>query len=121
MPGKVVVGIKTPDVGAAQAVEDQGGAIVERPYNDEHERCAVDTTRAAILDLVQFAVPVISQSPPQEGAGAERYLLSRAAACFANAAASPASRFACMSFERAWTQSYESWRATFAWLKCGIT
>lgn len=42
MPGKVVVGIKTPDVdGAAQAVEDHGGAIVKGPYNDEHERRAV--------------------------------------------------------------------------------
>lgn len=42
MPGKVVVGIKTADVdGAAQAIEANGGAIVKRPYNDEHERRAV--------------------------------------------------------------------------------
>jgi len=42
MPGQVVVGIKTADVdGAAQAVEDNGGAIVRQPYNDAHERRAV--------------------------------------------------------------------------------
>ncbi|MGB6057324.1 MAG: VOC family protein [Microthrixaceae bacterium] len=42
MPGKVVVGIKTDDVdGAAQAIEESGGAIVKGPYNDEHERRAV--------------------------------------------------------------------------------
>lgn len=42
MPGKVVVGIKTADVdAAAQAIEDNGGAIVKGPYNDAHERRAV--------------------------------------------------------------------------------
>lgn len=42
MPGKVVVGIKTTDVdAAAQAIEDNGGAIVKGPYNDAHERRAV--------------------------------------------------------------------------------
>lgn len=42
MPGKVVVGIKTDDVdGAAQAIEESGGAVVKGPYNDEHERRAV--------------------------------------------------------------------------------
>lgn len=42
MPGKVVVGVKTADVdAAAQAIEDNGGAIVKGPYNDEHERRAV--------------------------------------------------------------------------------
>jgi predicted enzyme related to lactoylglutathione lyase len=42
LPGKVVVGIKTEDVDkAAQAVEDNGGAIVRAPYDDAHERRAV--------------------------------------------------------------------------------
>jgi lactoylglutathione lyase len=42
MPGRVVVGIKTADVdAAAQAIEDNGGAIVKGPYNDAHERRAV--------------------------------------------------------------------------------
>jgi len=42
MPGKVVVGIKTPDVdAAAQAIEDNGGAVVKGPYDDAHERRAV--------------------------------------------------------------------------------
>jgi len=42
LPGKVVVGIKTADVdAAAQAVEASGGAIVQGPYNDAHERRAV--------------------------------------------------------------------------------
>lgn len=42
MPGKVVVGIKTPDVdAAAKAVEASGGAIVKGPYDDAHERRAV--------------------------------------------------------------------------------
>lgn len=42
MPGRVVVGIKTPDVdAAAQAIEANGGAIVKAPYNDAHERRAV--------------------------------------------------------------------------------
>ncbi|GAB3249548.1 VOC family protein [Kineosporia babensis] len=42
LPGKTVVGIKTPDVdAAAQAIEASGGAIVKGPYNDAHERRAV--------------------------------------------------------------------------------
>jgi lactoylglutathione lyase len=42
LPGKVVVGIKTADVdGAAKAIEEAGGAIVEGPYDDAHERRAV--------------------------------------------------------------------------------
>jgi lactoylglutathione lyase len=42
MPGKVVVGIKTPDVdAAAEAIEANGGAVVKQPYNDAHERRAV--------------------------------------------------------------------------------
>ncbi|HET8616385.1 MAG TPA: VOC family protein [Actinomycetales bacterium] len=42
LPGKVVVGVKTPDVdAAARAVEDAGGAIVRGPYDDAHERRAV--------------------------------------------------------------------------------
>lgn len=42
LPGKVVVGIKTPHVdAAAQAVESAGGAIVKKPYDDAHERRAV--------------------------------------------------------------------------------
>lgn len=42
LPGKVVVGIKTPDVdAAAKAIEASGGAIVKGPYNDAHERRAV--------------------------------------------------------------------------------
>ena len=42
LPGKVAVGIKTPDVdAAAKAIEDAGGAIVKGPYNDAHERRAV--------------------------------------------------------------------------------
>jgi predicted enzyme related to lactoylglutathione lyase len=42
LPGKVVVGIRTDDVdGAAQAIEESGGAIVKAPYNDAHERRAV--------------------------------------------------------------------------------
>ncbi len=42
MPGRVVVGIKTPDVdAAAQAIEDNGGAIIKGPYDDAHERRAV--------------------------------------------------------------------------------
>ncbi len=42
MPGQVVVGIKTADVdAAAQAIEDNGGAIAKGPYNDAHERRAV--------------------------------------------------------------------------------
>jgi lactoylglutathione lyase len=42
MPGRTVVGIKTADVdSAAQAVEDDGGAIVKGPYDDAHERRAV--------------------------------------------------------------------------------
>ncbi len=42
IPGKVVVGIKTADVGgAAKAVEASGGGIVKGPYDDAHERRAV--------------------------------------------------------------------------------
>jgi predicted enzyme related to lactoylglutathione lyase len=42
IPGKVVPGIKTPDVdAAAKAIEANGGAIVKAPYNDAHERRAV--------------------------------------------------------------------------------
>lgn len=42
MPGKMVVGIKTPDVdGAAEAVKAHGGAILKGPYNDAHERRVV--------------------------------------------------------------------------------
>jgi lactoylglutathione lyase len=42
MPGRVVVGIKTADVdAAAQAIEENGGAIIKGPYNDAHERRAV--------------------------------------------------------------------------------
>ncbi|MGV0871557.1 VOC family protein [Mycolicibacterium sp. XJ879] len=42
IPGKVVVGIKTDDVdGAAKAVEDSGGGVVNGPYDDAHERRAV--------------------------------------------------------------------------------
>lgn len=42
IPGKVVVGIKTDDVdGAAKAVEDGGGGVVNGPYDDAHERRAV--------------------------------------------------------------------------------
>jgi predicted enzyme related to lactoylglutathione lyase len=42
MPGQVVVGIKTADVdAAAKAIEDNGGAVVRGPYNDEHERRVV--------------------------------------------------------------------------------
>lgn len=42
LPGKVVVGVKTEDVdGAAQAVEQAGGAVVKAPYDDAHERRAV--------------------------------------------------------------------------------
>lgn len=42
MPGKVVVGVKTPDVdAAAEAIEASGGGIVKGPYNDAHERRVV--------------------------------------------------------------------------------
>lgn len=42
LPGRVVVGIKTPDVdAAARAAEADGGAIVKGPYDDAHERRAV--------------------------------------------------------------------------------
>ena len=42
IPGQVVVGIKTDDVdGAAKAIEDHGGGIVQGPYDDAHERRAV--------------------------------------------------------------------------------
>ena len=42
LPGKEVVGIKTADVdAAARAIEANGGAIVNGPYNDAHERRAV--------------------------------------------------------------------------------
>ena len=42
MPGRVVVGIKTPDVdAAAEAIEAKGGAIIKAPYDDAHERRAV--------------------------------------------------------------------------------
>ncbi len=42
IPGKVVVGIKTADVdAAAKAVQDSGGAIIQGPYDDAHERRAV--------------------------------------------------------------------------------
>ncbi|WP_300677487.1 VOC family protein [Nocardioides sp.] len=45
LPGKVVVGIKTPttaDVDTqAAAIEAAGGAIVKAPYDDAHERRAV--------------------------------------------------------------------------------
>jgi lactoylglutathione lyase len=42
----VVVGIKTTDVdAAAQAIEDNGGAVVKGPYNDAHERRAVVNDR----------------------------------------------------------------------------
>ena len=42
IPGQVVVGIKTDDVdAAAKAIEDNGGGIVQAPYDDAHERRAV--------------------------------------------------------------------------------
>src|ERR1700741_4316616 len=42
IPGQVVVGIKSADVdAAAKAVEASGDGIVQRPYNDAHERRAV--------------------------------------------------------------------------------
>jgi lactoylglutathione lyase len=42
IPGQVVVGIKTSDVGAAaKAIEANGGGIVKAPYDDAHERRAV--------------------------------------------------------------------------------
>lgn len=42
MHGKVVVGIRTPDVDAtAKAVEASGGGIVKAPYDAAHERRAV--------------------------------------------------------------------------------
>jgi catechol 2,3-dioxygenase-like lactoylglutathione lyase family enzyme len=42
IPGQVVVGIKTDDVdGAARAIEENGGGIVNGPYDDAHERRAV--------------------------------------------------------------------------------
>jgi lactoylglutathione lyase len=42
IPGQVVVGIKTADVdAAAKAIEASGGGIVNGPYDDAHERCAV--------------------------------------------------------------------------------
>ena len=42
LPGKVVIGVKTADVDdAANAIENNGGAIVKGPYDDAHERRAV--------------------------------------------------------------------------------
>lgn len=42
LPGKVVVGIRAEDVdGSAKAIEANGGAIVQAPYDDAHERRAV--------------------------------------------------------------------------------
>ena len=42
IPGQVVVGIRTDDVdGAARAIEENGGGIVNGPYDDAHERRAV--------------------------------------------------------------------------------
>lgn len=42
MPGQVVVGIKTSDVdAAAAAIEENGGGVVNGPYDDAHERRAV--------------------------------------------------------------------------------
>jgi lactoylglutathione lyase len=42
IPGQVVVGIRTDDVdAAAKAIEDNGGGIVQAPYDDAHERRAV--------------------------------------------------------------------------------
>ena len=42
IPGQVVVGIRTDDVdAAAQAIQDNGGGIVNGPYDDAHERRAV--------------------------------------------------------------------------------
>ncbi len=42
LPGQVVVGIKTADVdAAAKAIEASGGAVVNGPYDDAHERRAV--------------------------------------------------------------------------------
>ncbi|MDG5771029.1 VOC family protein [Mycolicibacterium fortuitum] len=43
IPGQVVVGIKTADVdAAAKAIEASGGGIIKHPYDDAHERRAVD-------------------------------------------------------------------------------
>lgn len=42
IPGQIAVGIKTADVdAAAKAIEENGGVIVNGPYNDAHERRAV--------------------------------------------------------------------------------
>ena len=42
IPGQVVVGIRTDDVdAAAKAIQDNGGGIVNGPYDDAHERRAV--------------------------------------------------------------------------------